>query len=102
MAKNEIFSIINKDHYTHQSKELIASLLIYWTNLHVAFNKRFKITNYKTISLKDYLFWGQTVIHKHTIEKIRNYKNFVYSYNHIKLHVILTRPQKIIQAGNII
>ena len=28
-AKNEIFSIVNKDHHTQQSKELITSLLIY-------------------------------------------------------------------------
>ena len=34
MAKNELFSIVNKDHTTQQSKELIVSLLIYWSKLH--------------------------------------------------------------------
>ena len=63
MAKNEMFSIINKDHFTQQSKELIASLLIYWTNLYLALNNKAKTTNYQNISLKDYLFWGKTVIH---------------------------------------
>ena len=107
MAKNEIFSLLNKDHFTQQSKELIASLLICWTNLYSVLNNKARATNYQTISLKDYLFWGKTVIHStihsiHTFEKIRNYKNFVISFNHIKLHLILTRPQKVIQAGNII
>ena len=83
------------------------SLLIYWTNLYLALNTKAKTTNYQNISLKDYLFWGKTVIHStihstHTFEKVRNYKNFIISFNHIKLHLILTRPQKVIQAGNII
>ena len=33
-AKNELFSIVNKDHTKLQSKEPITSLLIYWSNLH--------------------------------------------------------------------
>ena len=56
-AKNEIFSIINKDHFTQQSKELITSLLIYWTNLHLELNTKVNTTSYQNISLKDYLFW---------------------------------------------
>ena len=43
-----------------------------------------------------------TIHSKHTSEKIRNFKNFIISFDHIKLHLILTRPQKVIQAGNII
>ena len=35
-------------------------------------------------------------------EKIRNYKNFIISFNHVKLHMILTRPQKVIKAGSIV
>ena len=38
----------------------------------------------------------------HAFEKFENYKNFIISFNHIKLHIILTRPQKVIKAGNII
>ena len=106
-AKNEIFSIINKDHYTQQSKELITSLLIYWTNLYLKLNLEASSTIPQNISLKDYLFWGKTVIHStihstHTLEKIRNFKNFIISFNHIQLHLILTRPQKVIEVGNII
>ena len=106
-AKNEIFSIINKDHYTQQSKELITSLLIYWTNLYLKLNLEASSTIPKNISLKDYLFWGKTVIHStihstHTWERIRNFKNFIISFNHIQLHLILTRPQKVIEVGNIV
>ena len=35
-------------------------------------------------------------------EKIRNYKNFVISFNHIKLYMILTRPHKVIKARSIV
>ena len=106
-AKNEIFSIINKAHFTQQSKELITSLLIYWTNLYLELNLKASTTNEQNISLKDYLFWGKTVIHltihcTHTWERIRNFKNFIISFNHIQLHLILTRPQKIIEVGNIV
>ena len=62
-AKNEIFSIINKDHFTQQSKELITSLLIYWTNLYLELNTKVNTINYQNISLKDYLFWVKTVFH---------------------------------------
>ena len=63
MAKNEMFSIINKDHFTQQCKEIIVSLLIYWTNLYLALNNKAKTTNYQNISLKDCLFLGRTAIH---------------------------------------
>ena len=43
-----------------------------------------------------------TIHSTHTFEKIRNFKNFIISFNHIQRHLILTRPQKVIQAGNII
>ena len=33
-AKNELFSIESKDHITLQSRESIASLLVYWSHLH--------------------------------------------------------------------
>ena len=103
MAKNELFSIVNKDHVTHQRKELIGSLL-YWSNLHYDITVKARINIYQHISLKDYLFWGKTVVHStipgnHQFEKIRHYKNFIISYNHVKLHIILTRPQKIIKSG---
>ena len=89
-AKNEIFSIMNKDHFTQQSKELITSLLIYWTNLYLDLNTKVNTTSYQNISLKDYLFWGKTVIHStihttHTFERIRNFKNFIISFNYIQL-----------------
>ena len=42
MAKNELFSIINKDHASQQSKELIASLLIWWSNTHHEINQKAK------------------------------------------------------------
>ena len=66
-----------------------------------------RTNSYQTISLKDYLFWGKTVIHStifstQQFEKIRNYKNFVISFNHVKLHIILTKPQKVIKAGRIV
>ena len=107
MAKNELFSIVNKDHTTQQSKELIVSLLIYWSKLHYELNVKARTNSYQTISLKDYLFWGKTVIHStifstQQFEKVRNYKNFVISFNHVKLHMILTRPQKVIKAGSIV
>ena len=91
-AKNK-FSIINKDHFTQQSKELITSLLIYWTNLYLELNLKASTTSPQNISLKDYLFWGKTVIHStihstHTFEKIRNFKNFIISFNHIQLHLL--------------
>ena len=77
MARNKMFSITNKDHFTQQSKELIASLQIYWTNLYCVLKIKARTTNYQNISLKDYLCWGKTVIHStinsiHTFEKIRN------------------------------
>ena len=107
MAKNELFSIINKDHASQQSKELIASLLIWWSNTHHEINQKAKTNSYRTISLRDYLFWGKTVVHStvfsvQQFEKIRNYKNFIISFNHVKIHIILTRPQKIIKAGSIV
>ena len=106
-AKNELFSMVNKDHITLQSKELIASLLIYWSNLHYDFTVKARATSYYNISLKDYLFWEKIVIHStilgnHQFEKIRYYKNFIISYNNLKLHIILTRPQETIRAGNIV
>ena len=55
-AKNELFSIVNKDHITLQSKELIAPLLIHWSNLHYDFTVNARTTDYYNISLKDYLF----------------------------------------------
>ena len=39
MAKNEIFKIISKDQVTQQSKPLITSLLIFWSNIHIELNK---------------------------------------------------------------
>ena len=59
MAKNEIFFILNTDHATQQSKELIVSLLIYWRNLHYDINIRARTKSYQTIPLKDYLFLGK-------------------------------------------
>ena len=61
-AKNELFSIESKDHITLQSRELIASLLVYWSNLHYELNLKAKTLGYHNIPLKDYLFWGTTVI----------------------------------------
>ena len=82
MAKNELFFIVYKDHATQQSKELIVSLLIYWSKLHYELNVIARTNIYQTIYLKDYLFWGKTVIHStifstQQFEKVRNYKNFV-------------------------
>ena len=107
MAKNELFSIVNKDHTTQQSRDLIISLLLYWSKLHYELNVKARNNSYQTIYLKDYLFWGKTVIHTtmfstQQFEKIRNYKNFIISFNHVKLHMILTRPQKVIKAGSIV
>ena len=83
-AKNELFSIDSKDHVTLQSRELIASLLVYWSNLHYELNLKAKTLGYYNIPLKDYLFWGTTVINStilsnHQLEKVRYYKNFVIS-----------------------
>ena len=107
MAKTELFSIVNKDHITLQSKELIASLLVYWSNLHYELTVKARTNSYHNSPLKDYLFWGKifinsTILSNHQFEKIKYYKNFIISYNHVKLHMILTRPKKTIHAGNII
>ena len=104
MARNELFSIVNKDHITLQSKELIASLLVYWSNLHYDLTVKARTNSYHNISLKDYLFRGKTVIHStilgnHQFEKIKYYKNFIIYYNHVKLHMILTRPQKLLELA---
>ena len=45
---------------------------------------------------------NSAIFGNHPFEKVRYYKNFVITYNHIKLHMILTRPQKTIKAGNIV
>ena len=83
MAKNELFSIVNKDHITLQSKELIASLLVYWSNLHYDLTVKARTNSYHNISLKDYLFWGKTVIHStilgnHQFEKIGTTRTSLY------------------------
>ena len=61
-AKNELFSITCKDHIALQSRELITSLLLYWSNLYYELNLKAKTVGYHNISLKDYLFWGKTVV----------------------------------------
>ena len=60
--KNELFAIVNKDDITLQSRELIASLLVYWSNLHYELNVKAKTNSYHDIPLKDYLFWEKTVV----------------------------------------
>ena len=61
-AKNELFSIDSKDHVTLQSRELIASLLVYWSNLYYELNLKVKTLGYYNVPLKYYLFWGTTVV----------------------------------------
>ena len=71
-----MFSIENKDHITLQSRELIASLLVYWSHLHYELNLKAKTLGYYNIPLKDYIFGGITVINSaifgnHPFEKVR-------------------------------
>ena len=56
MAKNELFSIVKKDHITLQSKELIASLMVYWSHLYHELTVKARTNSYHNISLKNYLF----------------------------------------------
>ena len=56
MAKNELFSIVNKDYITLQSKELIASVLVYGSNLHYELTVKARTNSYHNIPLKDYSF----------------------------------------------
>ena len=61
-AKNELFSLESKDHMTLQSRELTASLLVYWSHLHYELNLKAKTLGYNNIPLKDYIFWGVKVV----------------------------------------
>ena len=38
----------------------------------------------------------------HKFEKIKHYKNFVICKEETKIHIILSRPQKVLRSGELI
>ena len=63
-AENELFSLTCKDHNTLQSRDLNASLLVSWSQLHYELNVKAKTLDYNNIPLKDYLLWGAAISQK--------------------------------------
>ena len=106
-VQNNIFTITCKDHYTQRSTSIILELLAKWSRYHVDLNRLAQNkTDYKSIPLKSYLFWGkchiQTMVFAtHGYNKAMYYKNFIISKENTHLHVIITRSQKLIKPWSI-
>ena len=105
-AENSLFTIKTSDHVTHRSISIIGSLLSYMSKTYLNFQHKAKTMDYKDITLEEIMFFGKLVIHSNvfsdcTYEKVANYKNYLITRNNITHHILISRPQKILRAGNI-
>ena len=105
-AENSLFTIRTTDHVTHRSISIIGSLLTYISKMYLHFQNKAKTMDHKDITFEEMMFFGKLVIHSnvfsgYTYEKIPNYKNYLITRNNITHHILISRPQKILRAGNI-
>ena len=105
-AENTLYTIRTTDHITHRSISLIGSLLTYFSKSYLTFQQKAKTISHTDITLEEMLFYGKLIVHSnllsgYTYEKVPNYKNYLVTRHNITHHILLSRPQKILQAGNI-
>ena len=105
-AENTLFTIRTTDHITHRSISIIGSLLTYLSKTYLNFQLKAKTISHKDITLEEMIFFGKLVIHSniilgYTYEKVPNYKNYLVTRHNITHHILISRPQKILRAGNI-
>ena len=105
-AENSLFTVRTTDHVTHRSISIIGSLITYMSKMYLQFQHKAKTINYKDIATDEIIFFGKFVIHSnvfsgYTYDKIPNYKNYLITRNKMTHHILISRPQKILRAGNI-
>ena len=74
--------------------------------MYLQFQNKSMTMSYKDIATDEMMFFGKFVIHSnvfsgYTYDKIPNYKNYLITRNKITHHILISRPQKILRAGNI-
>ena len=105
-AENTLFTIRTTGHITYRSISLIGSLLTYLSKSYLNFQQKARTISHKDITLEEMLFFGKFVVHSniflgYTYEKVPNYKNYLVTRHNITHHILISRPQKILRAGNI-
>ena len=85
---------------------MIGSLLTYLSKTYLYFQRKAKTISHEDITLEEIMFFGKLVIHSNIFsgylyEKVPSYKNYLITRHNITYHILISRPQKILQAGNI-
>ena len=105
-AENTLFTIRTTDHITHRNISLIGSLLTYLSKSYSNFQQKARTISHKDITLEEMLFFGKLVVHSNLFsgyryEKVPSYMNYIVTRHNITHHILISRPQKILRAGNI-